>query len=108
MGITRNHQAEYTHWKAKEVKIIDGKAVQFSDVCIHTINVGGDVEDPEVVVGSHIWKWQQTEEGQFILAHAVTTPYWVKQTDYNTWGQQFKIMARLSEQDQTFWRLKWG
>ena len=32
---------------------------------VHTIKMG-DVEDPDLYVADPIWKWQQTEEGQWI------------------------------------------
>ena len=107
MGITRNHNAEYRHWKAEEVKIIGDRAVRFSDVCVHTFTVG-DVEDPEIYAAEPIWNWQESEAGKWVIENAVDQPYYVQSVDYNSWGHQYKIIARLSEQNQTFWRLKWG
>lgn len=107
MEITRNHQAEYQHWQPEMTKIIDGKPVRFRDVCVHEFSVG-DVEDPAIYAGPPIWDWQQSEAGQWVMSNAVEVPYWIKSTDYSTWGTKFKIMARLSEQNQTFWNLKWA
>jgi hypothetical protein len=39
------------------------------------------------------------------MAHAVEKPYWIRQVDYHSYGQ-YKIIARLSEPNQTFFRLK--
>lgn len=107
MAITRNHLAEYTHWQPEHTKLVNGKPVRFRDICVHKIMLG-DVDDPELYVAQPIWEWQQTECGQFIMEHAAETPYFVRSLDYNTWGHQYKIMARLSEQNEVFWRLKWG
>lgn len=107
MGITRNQAAEWNHWQGAEVKIIDDRAIRFSDVCVHEFSVG-DVEDPEIYAGQPIWDWQQSEAGQWVMANAIEVPYWIKSTDYSNWGTRFKIMARLSEQNQTFWSLKWA
>jgi len=107
MGITRNQAAEWNHWQGTEVKVIDDCAIRFSDVCVHEFSVG-DVEDPEIYAGQPIWEWQQSEAGQWVMANAIKVPYWIKSTDYSTWGTRFKIMARLSEQNQTFWSLKWA
>lgn len=104
MAITRNEQAEYKHWQPEFTKVIDGKAVRFRDVCVHEI-IMGDVEDPDLFVASPIWEWQQTAPGKFIMEHAVEPPYWVRQVDYVTYGHVYRIMARLSEQNETFWRL---
>jgi hypothetical protein len=42
------------------------------------------------------------------MEHAVEQPYWIRQADISSYGHLYRIMARLSEQDQTFWKLKWG
>lgn len=104
MSITRNEQAEYKHWKPEFTKVIDGLPVRFRDVCVKEIRMG-DVEDPDLFVASPIWEWQQTPEGKFVMENAVGTPYWMSSVDYTTHGTVYKIMARLSEQNETFWRL---
>jgi len=104
MAITRNHQAEYKHWQPEMTKIIDGDPVRFRDVCVHEIRLS-DVEDPDLWVAGPIWDWQQTAPGKFIMEHAVEKPYWISQMDPGTYSHVYKIMARLSEQNETFWRL---
>ena len=105
MAITRNHEAEYQHWQAAKVKIIDGQAVRFSDVCVHTFTLG-DVEDPDLFAGEPLWKWQQSEAGKWVMENAAEQPYWVKNLDHLSWGYVYKVMARLSEQNQTYFKLK--
>ena len=105
--IQRNAPAEYSHWRPEEVKIIDNRPVRFSDVCVHEFMVV-DVDDVEIYVATPVWEWQQSEQGQWIMEHAVAKPYWVQFMDTLTYGYRIRIMARLSEKDQTFWRLKWG
>ena len=104
MAITRNELAEYKHWQPELTKIIDGKPVRFRDVCVHEIRMG-DVEDPDLWVASPIYDWQQTEAGKFVMEHAVQEPYWISSVDSTSYGTVYKIMARLSEQNETFWRL---
>ena len=104
MAITRNELAEYKHWQPEMTKEIDGKLVRFRDVCVHEITMG-DVEDPDLWVASPIWEWQQTEAGKFVMEHAVEAPYWTQNTDYASYGYKYRIVARLSEQNETFWRL---
>ncbi len=107
MAITRNEQAEYKHWQPEMTEIIDGKPVRFRDVCVHEIKMG-DVEDPDLFVADPIWRWQQSEAGKFVMEHAVEQPYWTRHMDHNSWGHKYRIMARLSNKDETFWQLKWG
>lgn len=104
MAITRNELAEYRHWQPEMTKIIDGKPVRFRDVCVHEITMC-DVEDPDLWVASPIYDWQQTEAGKFVMEHAVQEPYWISSVDYTSYGTVYKIMARLSEPNETFWRL---
>jgi hypothetical protein len=105
MSITRNELAEYTHYQSKECKIIDDKVVCFSDICVHEFTMG-DVEDPDLYAAQPISEWQDSAAGKFIMAHAVDKPYWIRQIDHSSYGYQYKIMVRLSEQNQTFFRLK--
>lgn len=105
MAITYNEQVE--HWLPAMTNIIDGKPVRFRDVCVREITVG-DVEDPDVYVGQNIWEWQQTAAGEFVMENAVEKPYWIRHVDYTSYGHKYRIMARLSEHNETFWRLKWG
>ena len=107
MAITHNEDAEYQHWQPEMTKIIDDRPVRFRDVCVHEILMG-DVEDPDLFVADPIWKWQQTDAGKFIMEHAVDQPYFTRGIDHHSYGHLYRIVARLSEQNETFWRLKWG
>lgn len=109
MANTVNHYPgiRSTHWQPEEVKIINGKPVRFSDIVVHTIKIS-DIEDPDIIVGSHLWKWQQSEEGQYIMKCAVEPPYWVKHEDYASLSYEYRIVARLSEPDLIIWKLKWS
>lgn len=105
--IQRHAPAEYSHWRPEEVKIIDEVPVRFSDVCVHEFTMS-DVDDIEIYVASPIWDWQQSEEGCWVMEHAVNEPYWVQNIDSNSLSYRIRIMARLSEKDQIFWKLKWA
>ena len=105
MAITRTEQPD--HWQPEQVKIIGDRAIRFRDVCVHEIRMG-DVEDPDLFVAQPIYEWQESDAGKFIMEHAVEKPYWIRNLDQATYGQRYRIIARLSDPDQTFWRLKWG
>ena len=95
------------HWQPYQVKVIDGKAVGFRDVIVHTIRMG-DCEDPDLFVAQPICEWQESDAGRFVMENAVEKPYWHRTNDYHSYGHRYDIVARLSEQNETFWRLKWG
>ena len=66
----------------------------------------GDVEDPDIYAAGPIMDWQKSPAGEFVMEHAVGQPYWIRQVDYHSYGHKYKIIARLSEPNQTFFRLK--
>lgn len=88
-------------------KIVDGQAVSYRDVCVHEIRIA-DVEDPEIYLAEPLMQWQDSEQGQWLMQHAEEKPYWLQNCDYASYHVEFRVFARLSEQNETFWRLKWG
>ena len=103
-----NYQPEHSDLsQPRQVKIIDGVPVAFSDVVVHHFPMG-DVEDPDLYAAEPLYNWQQSEAGTWVMAHAVEPPFWVRQPDLSSYGYRYYIVARLKEQDQTFWSLKWG
>lgn len=88
------------------VKIINGQAIRFRDVVVHEIRMG-DVEDPDMFVAQPIYEWQGSDAGKFIMQHAVEKPYWTRHLDQSYYGYIYRIVARLSDADECFWRLKW-
>jgi hypothetical protein len=107
MAITHS-PAEQTHWQPEQTNIVDGRPVRFSDVCVHEFTVDCDVDDPVLYVGEPLLAWQNSESGQWVMEHAAEQPYWIKNLDVHLYIYQVRVMARLSEQNQTFFQLKWG
>ena len=107
-GIKNPHRSEEANrlFKAPEYQLINDKAVRFADIKVHEFSMG-DVEDPDLYAAEPLWNWQQTEAGQWVMAHAVETPFWHRTVDPTSYGHKYYIIARLSEQDQTYWALKW-
>jgi hypothetical protein len=73
---------------------------------VHEFNKG-DVEDPDLYAAQPIYEWQETEAGKWIMEHAVEPPFWHRTIDPHSYGHKYYIVARLREQDQTYWALKW-
>ena len=101
----RSSEAEKL-FKPTECKIINGQTVKFSDVKVHEFRMG-DVEDPDLYAAQPLHDWQQSEMGQWIMEHAMETPFWHRRADPYSYGHTYHVIARLSEQDQTYWALKW-
>ena len=102
----RNHTTEYMNVIQTEVKIINGVAVKFADILVHTFRIS-DVEDPEIYAAGPLFDWERSKAGQWVMAHSVKTPWWIYRLDYLSYGYEFNIVARLSEADATFFRLKY-
>ena len=91
--------------QGSEVKIIDGHAVKFSTIVVARIRLG-DVEDPEIYLGAASYDWLQTEVGQWAKENSVEPLTYHQLVDYSNWGFTYAITARLSEQNITYFYLK--
>ena len=90
-----------------EVKVIDNVAVKIHNVIVHRFSVA-DCEDPQLFAAEPIWKWQESEMGQWVMENALEKPIWSRHIDYNSYGYQYIIQARLKEADYLVWALQWG
>jgi hypothetical protein len=66
----------------------------------------GDVEDPDLFVAEPIWKWQQTEAGQWIMENAIDRPSWHRHIDHASYGYIYAIRADLTPEQLTYYKLK--
>jgi hypothetical protein len=76
-------------------------------VTVHSFRMG-DVEDPDLYAGEPLWKWQNSEMGEWVMANAVQTPSWHRHIDPSSFGWTYTVRAELSPKDYTFWWFKWG
>ena len=67
----------------------------------------GDVEDPELYAAQPLYEWQQTTQGQWVMAHC-TDPQYVIRGDDHTWGYKVFIYGEVEDQLATEYYLKWG
>jgi hypothetical protein len=97
---------ECSHWKPREVRLINAQPVAFSDLVVHSFCVA-ELDDPVIHAASHVLDWEYSEAGEWVMSRAVETPWWCRQLDVSSYSYQFNIIARLSEPDQTFFKLKY-
>lgn len=93
------------NYKPRRFRVIDGVAVEESDVLVHEFTVG-DTEDPDLIAGFSIQDWQKSEQGRWVYDNCVESPYWVRMMDHLAWGYQYRIFARMTKQNETFFELK--
>ena len=75
-------------------------------VVVHSFAMG-DVEDPDLYAAEPLWQWQNSEQGKWVMENAVETPSWHRNIDNTSFGYRYTIVAELSEQNATWWRLKY-
>lgn len=93
-------------FKPVECKVINNKVVKFANVVVYSFAMG-DVEDPDLYAAQPIHEWQQSQAGKWVMEHAVEMPFWHRHVDPSTYGYKYYVIARLCEQDQLYWTLKW-
>ena len=96
---------ERSHRKPREVRLINGQAIAFSDLVVHSFSVA-ELEDPVIHAAGPLLDWEHSDAGAWVWAHAVEIPWWTRQQDISNYSYRFSIIARLSEPDQTFFKLK--
>ena len=92
--------------KGTEWKIINSESVKITPVIVHSFTMG-DVDDPDIYAANPLWEWQESKMGKWVMEHAIETPEWHRMADQFSYGYRYIIIAKLTEQDQTFWTLKW-
>ena len=80
--------------------------IESKNIIVYRFRVG-DSEDPDLYAADPLWQWQQSEQGQWVMAHAVETPIWHRQVDPNFMGWQYMITANLKVKDLTYFYIKW-
>ena len=68
----------------------------------------GDCEDPQLYAAGPIFEWEKSEEGNWVMNHALEVPEWRIITDPNTFGFKVQIYGKLNEADEIIYRLKFG
>jgi hypothetical protein len=79
-----------------------------SMICVHTFRLG-DTEDPLLWAAMPINKWEATDAGAWVMENALEQPHFSIGVDPIGYGGHLgKIFARLSEEDLTYFLLKYG
>jgi len=85
----------------------NGTVLEFHKVVVHRFKVG-DVEDPDLYAAQPLWEWEQSEQGKFVMNHAVEKPEWQRHTDHLSFEYEYVIIAKLEKKKLSEFYLKWG
>jgi hypothetical protein len=89
-----------------DTMVINGYAHRIHKIVVHEFKMG-DVEDPDLYAAEPLLTWQNSEEGQWIMARAIETPEWHRMIDPMSFGHRYAIVAKLKGRDYTYWQVKW-
>ena len=101
------HLGKPKHAQTYDNMVINGKAHRIYKTVVHRFRMG-DVDDPDLYAAEPLWKWQQSEMGQWVMTRAIDPPEWHRQHDMLQYGYEFAVVAKLKDIDYTFWTLKWS
>ena len=83
----------------------NGKKYVSSEMVVYQFQLPWS-EDVIIQAAAPLYDWEQSEAGKWVIAHAVETPRWERYTEHIALNERFAIIARLTEPDQLFFRLK--
>ena len=102
MYVKRQSMAKWQY----NVRVIDNQHIVDSEVVVHQFDVDAWDDDAIVAAGAPLYEWEQSDAGKWVKEHAVEVPRWERFQDYYGFKHRFAVIARLTDQDQTFFRLK--
>lgn len=85
----------------------DGVDYITTEIVVHKFDIIAD-DDSIIVAGEPLHQWEQSPAGQWIKQHAIEKPRWVTHRSMDTWRDHFAILAWLTEQDITYFKLKFA
>jgi hypothetical protein len=77
------------------------------ETIVHKFHMS-DVEDPDLWAAQPLYEWEKSEAGQFVMKNSLEKPVWHRTVDSSCYGYVYTIIAKLSPESYTFWKLKYG
>lgn len=71
----------------------------------HTFTMA-DCDDPEIYAAGPMLAWEGTEMGEWVMKHCIDPCYRIS-SDPDTWGFKVVIYGSLTNQDATYFTLKY-
>jgi len=92
-----------------QVRIENGREIvdEIHKVVVHRFRVS-DVEDPDLYAAEPLYKWQESDQGKFIMEHAIATPEWRRTNNYTTYGYDYAVVAEIEKKKLSEFYLRWG
>jgi hypothetical protein len=101
--LSNGHRARKPH----EYCVLDEVVIKMKEIVVHSFSMG-DVEDPDLYAAEPLWKWQNTDQGKWIMENAHETPVWHRMADLSSFGHKYIVTATLAEKKLTEYYLRFG
>lgn len=85
----------------------NGNIEEIHKVVVYCFKVD-DIDDPDIHAAEPLLQWQQSEQGQFIMANAEDIPIWHKRMNVALYGYDYAIVAELESKKLSEFYLRWG
>jgi hypothetical protein len=72
-------------------------------VVVHKFNMS-DVEDPDLWAAHTFFEWEKSDKGQWVMKNTIE-PTWHR--NFYEYGWQYTITAEMSEEQLTYYKLKY-
>jgi len=92
-----------------QVRVVGDQHIvdEIHKVVVHRFRMG-DVEDPDLYAAQPIHTWEQSDQGKFVMKHAIDTPEWHRQLDQFSYGYEYAIVAELEMKKLSEFYLRFG
>jgi hypothetical protein len=80
---------------------------EYHKVVVHQFKMS-DVEDPDLYAAEPLLKWQESDQGKFVMKHAIDQPEWHRHHDPGIFGYQYAVIAKLEKKKLSEFYLRWG
>lgn len=74
-------------------------------IVVHKFNMS-DVEDPDLWAAQTFYEFEKSEKGSWIMKNTVD-PTWNRYPDACNYGWQYTITAKMTEEQLTYYKLKY-
>lgn len=106
-SFARNIAAGPRNGRDRRFIVLDNMVVETKEIVVHRFSLG-DVEDPDLYAAEPLWKWQNSEQGQWVMERAMETPIWSRHLDPYQYHTQYVIQAKFDTKTLTEYYLRFG
>ena len=73
---------------------------------VYSFNLG-DVSDPEIYAGHQLYECEKSEMGQYCMTNCLEAPTYEIYPSYTSYGYKVSILARFTDEQLTYFNLKY-